>query len=111
MAEDNLIVRAEVKNFSADLMNEKPGGGYFLEFSAKSFEEIFPLLNKSCQTLAVLGLDKKILREKIISAGLRGVDRIVDFGETNRLSLVWDGFDLIREMSRIVEVEDGKFFI
>lgn len=104
LSDDNFAMRILTKNLSADLMENKVGGGYFFEYCAKNIEEIFPILNKSCQTLAVLGLDKKMLREKIISAGLRGVDRIVDFGETNRLELIWDGFDLIREMSRTIDL-------
>ena len=108
---ENFVVRVEVENLSENLFAEKPGGGFFIEYSAKQLEEIFPILNKNCQTLAVFGIDKKILQEKIISAGVRGVDRIVELGETNRLNLLWDGFDLICEMSRIVEVEDEKFFI
>lgn len=104
LSDNNFAMRLSTKNLSANLMENKVGGGYFFEYQAKTVEEIFPILNKSCQTLAVLGLDKKMLREKIISAGLRGVDRIVDFGETNRLELVWDGFDLIREMSRTIDL-------
>lgn len=104
LSENNFVVRIAIKNISDNLMNNKVGGGYFYEYVAKNLEEIFPILNKSCQTVAVCGIDKNILREKIISAGLRGVDRIVDFGETNKLDFVWDGFDMIREMSRTIDL-------
>ena len=102
ISENNFIVRIAIKNISDNLMDNKIGGGYFFEYTAKDIEEIFPILNKSCQTVATLGIDKNILREKIIAAGLRGVDRIVDIGETNKLDFIWDGFDMIREMSRTI---------
>ena len=33
----------------------------------------------------------------------RGVDRIVPVGRTLDFALVWDGHDLIRELSRVVD--------
>ena len=100
---DNFITLIEVDSLQDDLTDLKPGGGYFVEYTAENLAEIVPLLNKQCQTLAVIGFEPKKLREWIISMGLRGVDRIVEFGETMRLDFVWDGFDLIREMSRYIE--------
>ena len=31
---------------------------------------------------------------------IKGIDRVVPFGKTLDIGLVWDGYDLIREMSR-----------
>lgn len=103
VSEDNFITRVEVDELKSTFTDFKPGGGYFIEYIAEDFAEIIPLLNKQCQTLAVIGFDTKKIREWVISKGLRGVDRIVEFGETMRLAFMWDGFDLIREMSRYIE--------
>ena len=35
--------------------------------------------------------------------GVRGVDRIVDMGETMALSFRWDGYDMIETMSRWID--------
>ena len=40
----------------------------------------------------------------IIKGGVRGGDRVVPVGETNKLTLLWDGFDLCETMSRYVDV-------
>ena len=100
---DNFITRIEVENLSGDFMHNKPGGGFFVEYVAKNYSEVLPLLNKQCQTIAVLGIEPKDFRAWIIPQGVRGVDRIVNFGETVTLAYMWDGFDLIREMSRFIE--------
>lgn len=100
---DNFIMRLEVEKLSGDLMKNKPGGGFFVEYVAKNYAEVLPLLNKQCQTVAVLGIEPKDFRAWIISQGVRGVDRVVNFGETMTLAYMWDGFDLIREMSRFIE--------
>ena len=50
--------------------------------------------------MAYYGVDGKWLQEKILSMSPAGVDRIVPIGQTMDFSLVWDGYDLIRSMSR-----------
>jgi hypothetical protein len=42
------------------------------------------------------------LRNFIIENGLCGVDRIVPVGKTADFGVVWDGYDLITQMSRII---------
>jgi len=39
---------------------------------------------------------------KIFQAGVRGVDRVVQSGESMAFDPVWDGVDFIRQMSRII---------
>ena len=38
--------------------------------------------------------------EKLICAGVPGVDRVVQIGHALDFSLIWDGMDLIAQMSR-----------
>lgn len=101
---DNFVTRVEVDALKSSCMDFKPGGGCFIEYIAKDWSEIIPLLNKQCQTVAVLGINLQDFRKWVISKGLRGVDRIVPFGETTALAFMWDGFDLINGMSRYIEV-------
>lgn len=102
----NYVVRVELSQLPADLMEFKEGGGYFFEFVAGSLDELVPVLNKSCQTVACLGIPLQAVRDLVFRTGVRGVDRVVPLGQTNGLSFVWDGYDLIRTMSRIVCCEE-----
>lgn len=100
--DDNYLYRIEVGHLSEDIMEYKDAGGYFMEYMAQNLEEIVPVLGKTCQTVAVLGVDEEQIREIVNTYGVRGVDRIVPVGKTMELSFRWDGYDMIETMSRIV---------
>lgn len=101
-SKDNFVSRVEVEELTADLMNYKNGGGYFFEYSAKSLDELAPVLTKQCQTIATLGVPKEDIRNLVFRMGVRGVDRIVPLGETMGLEFIWDGYKMIEQMSRFV---------
>lgn len=104
VSSDNYIVRIEVDNLNENLMTYKNGGGYFFEYVANSLEEILPVLNKQCQTISVLGVDKTEVKDIVFKNGVRGVDRIVSLGQTMGLEFIWDGYKMIENMSRFVYV-------
>lgn len=97
---DNKVTRLMVENLSENLMDYKYNSGFFYEYDMKEFEELRPLLGNKCQTISYLGADEEVLRKEILKVQPRGVDRIVPLGKTMEFSLVWDGYDLIRTMSR-----------
>lgn len=101
---DNYLVRVQINELHHELMDYKEAGGYFLEYTASELKEIIPMLQKSCQTVATLGLDKGNIQNIVKINGVRGVDRIVEVGKTMELSFRWDGYDMIENMSRIVAV-------
>ena len=46
-----------------------------------------------------------VYASKLISMGvkgIKGIDRIVPIGSTMEFDLVWDGYDLTRELTRVV---------
>ena len=102
---DMLITRLNIDNIDGDLMNYKYNSGFFFEKSIKSLEEIIPLCTNPCQTVSYLGLDREEIRNFIQNNRPKGIDRFVPIGKTMDFSLVWDGFDLIRGMSRRVTVQ------
>ncbi len=100
---DNLITRIAVNEITDTLMNFKYNSGFFFEYDVKSMEEIRPLFTKPCQTMSYIGFDKEELRDMVMEIRPVGIDRIVPVGKTMDFSLVWDGNDLIRYMSRVVD--------
>ena len=73
-----------------------------MEFAAPKLEPLAGIVTRKYQTLAYYGVDKDMLADFVISNGLCGIDRIVPIGKTADFSLVWDGYDLILQMSRAV---------
>lgn len=102
VSKDNYVVRVEVDTLKTDLMDYKNGGGYFFEYSANKLEEIEPILTKQCQTISVYGIDKDAVKQLVFDKGVRGVDRIVELGQTMGLEFIWDGYKMIETMSRFV---------
>lgn len=101
--EDQLITRIKTKNLDG-LMKFKYNSGFFFEYDAESINEIAPLCDERCQTLTYCGMPPHILHDFIAQQRPRGVDRIVPMGKSMEFSLIWDGHDLIREMSRHVSI-------
>lgn len=99
---DNYLYRIGINELFPEIMDYKNAGGYFFEYEAKDLEELEPVLRKSCQTIALLGIGTDVMKEFVRKTGVRGVDRIVQIGKTMELSFRWDGYDMIETMSRIV---------
>lgn len=99
---DNYLVRIMVSKLTSRIMDYKNGGGYFFEYIAKDLSDIVPVLDKRCQTISVLGIDKGEVKRLVFEYGVRGVDRIVPLGETMGLEFIWDGFKMIETMSRFI---------
>ena len=101
---DNKLFIVDIEALSADVMDYKMSGGYFFQYTADSLSDIIPILGKKCQTIAVLGIDKRSVVDFVLDKGVRGVDRVVDIGDTMGLEFTWDGFRMIEAMSRVVYI-------
>lgn len=106
LSNDNYIMRVQVTELTSDLMDYKNGGGYFFEYDADSLQDIVPILSKQCQTISILGISKSDIKKLVFENGVRGVDRIVELGQTMGLEFIWDGYKMIETMSRFVYTGD-----
>ena len=104
ISDNNKIVRIRIENLDSEIMKYKGNSGFFFEYDAENLKEILKLLTKECQTITCLGIDRVKLNNLIKENGVRGGDRIVDIGHALDLSLIWDGYDMIRELSRIIQL-------
>ena len=62
------------------------------------------MVNEKYQTLVYYGLSPIQLSEFVVNNQLRGIDRIVPVGQALDIDVIWDGYDLVRTLSRIVDV-------
>lgn len=100
----NLLYREEVKVLTPDIINHRGKGGYFFEHALTDLSELCAVITEKFQTITYFGIDAVALREELIAANVRGIDRIVPVGKAMDIDVVWDGHDLVRELSRIVKV-------
>lgn len=101
---DNLLWRVELENLTVDLEEYRCTSGYFMEYHANSLAELTTIINRKYQTIAYHGFAKNELEEFVRNENLSGIDRIVPIGQTTDFSVIWDGFDLIRTLSRCIQI-------
>lgn len=99
---DNKIVRIDIPCLVKEIPDLREAGGFFHEYTDTSLEALSDIVTEKYQTLAYFGCNREDLRAFVISHGLHGIDRIVPFGHTADFGLLWDGYDLILTMSRII---------
>ena len=72
------------------------------EYTDKNLNFMKKITNKKFQTLTYAGFNKNDLIKFFIKEKLTGIDRIVPIGRSLEIGLKWDGFDIIRTLSRFV---------
>ena len=103
--QENLVYREELNGLDKDIINHRGKSGYFYEYALKNLEELFLVVTEKFQTITYFGIDEKNLYARLIAAKVRGVDRIVPVGRAMVIDVIWDGFDLVRVLARVVRVE------
>lgn len=103
--QDNYILRVETENLTPDIEKYRCLGGYFTEYATQHIEDIAQIVDGRYQTLSYYGLERADLEQFVRLQRLSGIDRIVPVGETTAFSFVWDGYNLIDQMTRIVDVQ------
>ena len=98
----NLLYRVQLNALSPDMIRHRGKAGFFFECSLKDRNELFKAVTEKFQTITQFGVDVGELRRQIVDNHLRGIDRIVPIGQAMDVGVVWDGFDLVRCLSRIV---------
>ncbi len=78
--------------------------GMFFECGIKSLNDISNSITEKSQTMIYYGIDENILRDFITKSCLKGIDRIVPFGNALDIGVLWDGYDIIRSLSRVVDI-------
>ena len=79
--------------------------GTIHEVTLASLNELAPVVNERYQTLTYFGLDAARLRDFVVSQRLRGIDRIVPVGRALNMDLVWDGYDIVESLSRLIDFQ------
>jgi len=101
---DNLITRVEIDKILDDLMDSCCNSGFFFEYIANDLKELLPICKTELQTIGVLGVPKEQIISFIKDNRPKGIDRVVPIGNTLNFDLVWDGYDLICQMSRLINI-------
>lgn len=97
----NLIYRAELSGVGG-VEAYRGRLGVFFEYDAASIDELAGCVTNKWQTLSYYGLDAEELAAFVTGGRLSGIDRIVPVGAALDIGVIWDGYDIVSVLSRIV---------
>lgn len=100
---NNFVYVVEHKGNRID--NIRGLNGIFYQKYLNNIQDLSSYINNKCQTVTYFGFDKKTLKNFIINSKNPGIDRIVPIGKSMNTNFIWDGFDMIKSLSRIVDIQ------
>ena len=81
------------------------GAGLFTQFGIENLDDLAGAIDRRDQTISYCGFEQAELIQFAERLNGRGVDRMVPFGQALQFGRFWDGYDLLRELSRSVRIE------
>tara|TARA_B100000780_G_scaffold213694_1_gene153222 strand:- start:8 stop:1219 length:1212 start_codon:yes stop_codon:yes gene_type:complete len=102
---NNLIWRVNNKELSLKVDDFRCASGYFNEFKINHIDELNDVIRRNYQTLSYFGINKLDFINFFKTKRPLGIDRVVPIGKTLDFSLNWDGYDLINQMSRLIDIK------
>lgn len=100
---ENILYGVELSALPEDVTELRGKSGYFYEYMLQDWAELEQIVTEKYQTVTYFGLDAGEIRRFVIEHRLRGIDRIVPVGKALDIGIVWDGYDLVRTLSRRIE--------
>ena len=101
---DNLLFNIELSSFHPQQHEQRGYFGTIHEISIENLNELSLIIDDRYQTMTYFGFEIDELRDFIISSKLRGIDRIVPIGRSMDMDVIWDGYDIINHLSRIIDI-------
>lgn len=103
--EQPLLTRIQMNNLYLGIMDYRYNSGFFYEYDAQSLTDLLPIATNKSQTVTYYGLTHEQIVKFVNEDHPQGIDRFVPMGKSMDFTLVWDGYDLIHALSRIVFIE------
>jgi hypothetical protein len=100
----NLLYRVSLNG--VDLHQDECRGyfGTVHEVVLPELNELASIVNERYQTLTIEGIETAVVRQWITRNRLRGVDRVVPVGKALDMDVVWDGYDIVSSLSRVIAI-------
>ena len=95
----------KLKKINAKSFVKKSKWGFFYELDINKLQNIKHLIKKKLQTITYFGYSKKFLEKFFSENNFNGIDRIVPIGQALELDFIWDGYDINKTLTRIIDVK------
>ena len=101
----NDVYRVAINKLPDNMETFRGRCGYFYEYDTENINGVAHIINIKYQTLTYFGVDKSELLDFVVKNRLSGIDRIVPVGKALDMNVIWDGYDIVRSLSRIIDVK------
>lgn len=101
----NYIYRVGIDNLPDNMDTLRGKYGYFYEYDTDDINSLSHIVNAKYQTLTYFGLDRSRLLDFVVKNRLSGIDRIVPVGMALDIGVIWDGYDIVKSLSRIIDIK------
>lgn len=102
---DSYSSRIEINKIPKDITSLRVGFGFFFEHFTNDFKDIVKSVSSKFQTMTYFGFKEADLKKFILEEKPLGIDRIVPVGRALEFDQLWDGYDLIRSMSKVIDLK------
>lgn len=101
----NLLYVMNFKKLNNSISEVRGKWGFFYDYDCANLNNLNVLINKSVQTLTYFGVPKKTISEFITKNQVKGIDRIVPIGQALDINFNWDGYDLNKFLTRVIDLK------
>ena len=102
---DNNLYVIDVNKKILEIENIRGFAGTFFQINIKKLYYLKKYISKKCQTVTYFGFNRENFKKLILNNNVEGIDRIVPIGKSFNIDQIWDGYDIIGTLSRIVNYE------
>tara|TARA_Y100000590_G_scaffold470645_1_gene667340 strand:- start:9501 stop:10691 length:1191 start_codon:yes stop_codon:yes gene_type:complete len=102
---EDSVYTISLKKLDKNIHNLRGKWGFFYEHNINDLNEIKNYVNNKYQTLTYFGLKKRNLTDFVLKNKLDGIDRIVPIGQALDINFFWDGYDLNKILSRVIDIK------
>ena len=88
-----------------NLENIRGVNGTFFQKNISNIVNLKKFITKKCQTVSYFGFDKELLKKFLLNNNLSGIDRMVPIGNALDINIVWDGYEVLKNLSRVISIE------
>jgi len=99
----NHVYRVRLSQLPENIENQRGQCGFFYEHAAETYSCLAEIVGDRYQTLTCFGFDAEKIVDFIRENRLTGIDRVVPVGKALDIGIIWDGYDVVGTLSRIVQ--------
>ena len=101
---NNYLFRAKLKKLPSAVSDLRGKWGYFYEANFNRYADLKKIFNNKFQTVSYYGFKKDDLMNFVRKNEIQGVDRIVPIGSAMDIGMIWDGYNIKNNLTRIIDV-------